>query len=71
MIIYAPLWRTMKEKGITTYTLIEKYKISSSTIHRLRTNVGVTTQTIDDLCVILNCKVEDIMLFVPPENKKD
>ena len=63
MIVYTPLWETMKEKGVTTYMLINKYNISSSTIHRLRHNLGVTTQLIDDLCKILNCKVEDIVLF--------
>ena len=63
MIVYTPLWETMKEKGVTTYMLINKYNISSSTIHRLRHNLGVTTQLIDDLCKILSCKVEDIILF--------
>ncbi len=63
MIVYTPLWETMKNKGITTYTLINKHGISSSTINRLRHNMGVTTQLIDDLCKILNCKVEDIMKF--------
>lgn len=53
----------MKSKGISTYVLINKYCISSSTINRLRHNKGVTTQLIDDLCAILDCKVEDIMLF--------
>ncbi|MGN0617384.1 MAG: helix-turn-helix domain-containing protein [Ruminiclostridium sp.] len=63
MIVYTPLWETMKKKGISTYALINKYNISSSTINRLRHNMGVTTQLIDDLCVILNCKVEDVMRF--------
>ena len=63
MIVYTPLWETMKEKGVTTYALINKYNISSSTFHRLRHNQGVTTQLIDDLCKILNCKVEDIILY--------
>ncbi|MBP1549643.1 MAG: helix-turn-helix transcriptional regulator [Oscillospiraceae bacterium] len=63
MIVYTPLWKTMKEKGITTYALINKHNISSSTIHRLRHNLGVTTQLIDDLCKILDCDVEDIMLY--------
>ena len=61
MIVYTPLWDTMKKRGISTYALINKYNISSSTINRLRHNMGVTTQLIDDLCVILDCKVEDIM----------
>lgn len=61
MIVYTPLWETMKKKGITTYALINKYNISSSTINRLRHNMGVTTQLIDDLSMILECNVEDIM----------
>jgi len=63
MIVFSPLWETMKKKGISTYALINKYSISSSTINRLRHNQGVTTQLIDDLCVILQCEVEDIMKY--------
>lgn len=63
MIVYTPLWETMKKNGVTTYALINKYQISSSTIHRLRHNLGVTTQLIDDLCKILDCEVEDILRF--------
>lgn len=68
MITYKPLWETMKEKGVTTYTLINKYNISSSTIHRLRHDQGVTTQLIDDLCQILDCKVEDIIEYEPSDD---
>ena len=63
MIVYTPIWETMKNKGVTTYTLINKHGISSSTINRLRHNMGVTTQLIDDLCTILDCNVEDIMKY--------
>lgn len=69
MIVFTPLWKTMKDRGITTYTLINKYNISSSTINRLRHNQGVTTRLIDDLCIILNCNVEDIIKFESPDNK--
>lgn len=67
MIIYTPLWETMKQKGITTYTLINKYGMSSSTINRLRHNLGVTTQLIDDLCNILDCRVEDVLVYKSDE----
>lgn len=67
MITYKPLWNTMKKKGVSTYTLINKYNISSSTIHRLRHDQGVTTQLIDDLCKILNCNVEDIIKYEPSD----
>ena len=69
MIVYTPLWDTMKKRGISTYALINKYNISRSTINRLRHNMGVTTQLIDDLCVILDCKVEDIMKYENNEIK--
>lgn len=63
MISYAPLWRTLKEKGESTYTLINKYGISSATIDRIRKGGGITTQKINDLCKILNCRVEDIIEY--------
>ena len=65
MIVYKPLWQTMERKGISTYTLIYKHGISSSTINRLRHNKGMSMQTIDDLCSILECRVEDIAEHIP------
>ena len=67
MITYKPLWETMKKKGVTTYALIQKHNISSSTIHRLRHDQGITTQLIDDLCRILNCKVEEVLKYEPSD----
>lgn len=68
MIVYSPLLETMKIKGVTTYALIHKHHISSSTISRLKHNQGVTTQLIDDLCVILQCEVDEIMKFETPND---
>ena len=64
MISYAPLWRTMKEKGESTYTLINRHGISSATISRMRNGGGISTAKIDDLCKILHCRVEDIIEYV-------
>lgn len=71
MITYEPLWETLKKTGISTYALINKHHISSSTINRLRHNKGATTRLIDDLCTILECNVEDIMHFEPTINNTD
>lgn len=64
MIIYDNLWKTMKDKKITQYTLIKKYNISPAQITRLKRNESVSTHTIDTFCKILDCKVEDIMKYV-------
>ncbi len=63
MIKYDPFWNTLKDRGMSTYTLINKYGISSATIDRIRKGDGITTQKINDLCIILQCRVEDIIVF--------
>ena len=63
MISYAPFFDTLKKKNISTYTLIYKYGISSATIDRIKKGGGITTAKLNDLCNILNCKVEDIIVF--------
>jgi putative transcriptional regulator len=60
MISYKPFWETLKKKNTTTYALI-KNGISSATINRLRHNQGISTQTVDDLCQLLHCRVEDVL----------
>lgn len=63
MISYEPFYKTMKEKGITTYKLINNHHISRSLIDRLKHNKPITTVTINDLCEILQCNVEDILVY--------
>jgi len=73
MISYAPLWETMKKRNATTYTLRNKhefYNISSSTIRRLKNNQSISTNTLDALCGILDCDVQDILVYVPDEETK-
>ena len=67
MISYDRLWQTMKEKGVTQYTLIKKYGISPGQITRLKRNESVSTHTIEMFCKILDCKVEDVMEYVPDD----
>ena len=60
MIIYDKLWKTLKKKHISQYTLIRKYNFSTGQLDRLRKNKNVNTHTLDTLCKILNCKLSDI-----------
>ncbi len=63
MVVYDRLWETMKTRGISQYRLIKYYGVSSGQIGRLKKNCYVSTHTIDVLCTILNCQVEDVMEF--------
>ena len=68
MISYEPLWQTMKEKKISTYTLIEKYQVHSKTVYNLKHNKHITTATLERLCEILECTPNDIVEFLKQEN---
>ena len=67
MIDYSPFWETLKNSSETTYTLINEHRINPTTINRLRNNKPVTTTTLNDLCIILKCKISDILVFVPED----
>lgn len=67
MISFEKLWITMKEKNISQYKLIKEYKVSTGQLDRLRKNGNVNTYTLDQLCKILNCKLDDIAEFIEDE----
>ena len=60
MIVYDRLWETMKKKKVSQYRLIKEYHISNGQLDRLRKNENVSTFTLNNLCEILDCKLEDI-----------
>ena len=64
MIVFDKLWIAMKEKGISTYKLREECGIDSKTIRRLRANDNIETKTLNKLCAVLGCKIEDIMEYI-------
>lgn len=68
MISYTPFWNTLRGSKESTYTLITRHHISSSTIDKLRKDKPLNTTTINDLCRILGCRVEDVMQYVPSEH---
>ena len=68
MIDYSPFWNTLRKSSETTYTLINRHHISSSTIDKLRKNKPLNTTTINDLCRILDCQIQDIAQYIPSDN---
>ncbi len=64
MIVYDRLWKTMKERGISQYALIKQYKISTGQLDRLRKNENISSYTLNQLCKILHCRIEDIAEYI-------
>ncbi len=67
MIVYKRLWETMKDRGISQYKLIQEYKISSGQLDRLRKNGNISTYTLNQLCKILGCRLDEIAEYVKDE----
>ena len=67
MIVYDKLWATMKERGVSQYRLIRDYRFSNGQLDRLRKNQNISTYTINLLCKILHCRVEDILEYIEEE----
>jgi len=64
VINYEPFWETLKIKRISTYTLREKHNISPNTLTRMKNNKYLSMRTIEDLCRILKCDIEDIVKYI-------
>ena len=68
MITYEPFWNTLKNSDESTYTLIYNHNLSSTTIDRLRKNKPLSTTTLNDLCRILDCDINDIISYQRSES---
>ncbi len=67
MIRYDPFYRTLLQKGVTEYQLIFKHGFSAHILHRMKHGQNITLKTLDTLCFILDCGVEDIIEYVRDE----
>lgn len=70
MVSYRPLWETMDRKDVSTYTLIYKNGMNPRTINNLKHNRGITVDTLEKLCAILECTPNDIIEFIPDNDER-
>lgn len=68
MITYDPFWETLQKSQETTYSLINSHHVSSAIIDKLRKNKPMNTTTLNDLCRILQCSIQDIAQYVPSKD---
>lgn len=63
MITFDPLWKTLKDKDISQYDLLNKYGMSRGMLDNLRHNRSITLNTLNDLCNMLDCDITDVIKF--------
>ena len=70
MISYQPFYQTLYRKNVTEYYLIYKQGVTANTLHRMKHGKPITTTTLNTLCEILDCRVEDILEYYPDGGDK-
>lgn len=70
MISYSPFFETIERKRVSLYYLRTRHGISNGTFHRMRKGMWLSTRSINDFCRILNCRVEDVMTYIPDDEGK-
>lgn len=63
MISYQPFYETLLRKNVTEYYLIYKVGFSANTLYRMKQGKPISTRTLDALCDVLDCPVEEILRF--------
>lgn len=67
MIVFNKLFETMQHKGVTQYQLYQM-GFSKNQIDRIKKNMNTNSYTLNRLCKVLNCKLEDIAEYIPDED---
>ena len=67
VISYEPLFKTMREKGITSYRLF-KMGFPQSNYYAMKRGENISTHTVNELCRLLKCNVADIMTFIDDQD---
>ncbi len=63
MISYEPLFHTMKEKKISSYRL-GKMGFPLSNYHAMRRGENISTHTLNHICRLLHCRVEEVLEYI-------
>lgn len=68
---YDKLFHLMIDKKITNAQLIQKAGFSANIITRLKRNEYISLESLENICHVMNCGVDDILEFVPKGSKED
>ena len=69
-VSYKKLFHLLIEKEMSNADLQKQAGFSANIITRLKRNEYVKLQTIESICKVFNCKVDDILEFVANEDIK-
>lgn len=69
-VSYKRLWKLLIDKDMKKRDLKEAAKLSPSLMSSLNQDKSVTVNTLERICKVLNCQIEDVMEIIPDEEKE-
>ena len=66
-VSYKKLWKLLIDKDMKKKDLCAKAGISSASVTKMGKNGHVTTEILLKICTALDCRIEDIMEFIPED----
>ena len=67
-VSYKKLWKLLIDHDMKKKDLAKAANISNYTITKLNKGENVTVETLGKICSVLDCKIDDILDFIPDEN---
>ncbi len=71
MVSYKKLWKLLIDRNMNKKDLIEKTRISTSSMAKLTKGANITTDVLCKICKYLNCDFGDIMEYIPEKQTKN
>lgn len=68
-VIYEKLWKLLKEKNMKKIEMQRKAGISGNILSRMGKNKYISMESVEKICYVLNCRIDDILEFIPEEDK--
>lgn len=68
-VSYKKLFHLMIEKDMTNALLKQQAGFSANIITRLKRNGYISLESVESICRVLDCRVDDILEFLPDEEK--
>jgi len=62
---YSNLWKLLIDKRWNKSQLRDAAHISTNAVAKLGRNETVSLETLEKICAALDCKIEDVIVFVP------
>ena len=66
---YNNLWKVLEDKNMTKKDLREATGMSSATIAKLGKNENINMSSLESICRVLDCRVEDVIEYIPEDKK--